>query len=553
MSAARRAARAATLGFAALSAVVAAAAEPPAAIDPDLLARHLRVLASDAFEGRAPATAGEARTVDYLVEQFRLAGLQPGGADGSWTQEVPLLRSQVVGEVTAAVRVGDATLRWTQGEDVALQSLYPVEQVVVEAAPLVFVGYGVHAPERDWDDYKGLDLRGKVAVVLINDPDFEGGEGGFDGTALTYYGRWSYKYEEAVRRGATGVLIVHEDAPAAYGWTTARNGGLGPLFDIAARGDAASQLQLRGWLQRDAAAQLFSAAGLDLAAEKRRAQRRDFSPRTLGDARLDARLRLERAQVVTRNVLARLPGSERPQETVIFAGHWDGFGVGHADARGDRIYNSAIDNATALAAMLEMARVFAAGPALPRSLLFFAPTTEERGLLGAHHYAANPPWPLATTVAMLNIEMLSPFGANRDISSWGRGRVSLEQDLAAMAQRLGRRYSPDPDLEAGYFYRADHFALARVGVPAITIGPGLDRVEGGIEAGRALRAKLLAERYHQPADEFSDDWDMAGQAADVSLIFALGRELASGTTWPRWEPGSEFAAIRATSAAARGE
>jgi Zn-dependent M28 family amino/carboxypeptidase len=541
MSAARRAARAATLGLAAFAAVVAAAAEPPPAIDPDQLARHLRILASDAFEGRAPATPGEARTVDYLVEQFRLAGLQPGGADGSWTQDVPLLRSQVVGEVAAAVQVGDTTLRWTQGEDVALQSLYPVEQVVVEAAPLVFIGYGVHAPERGWDDYKGVDLRGKVAVVLINDPDFEGGEGDFDGNALTYYGRWSYKYEEAVRRGAR--------LPRA----TARNGGLGPLFDIAARGDAASQLQLRGWLHRDAAQALFSAAGLDLAAEKRRAQRRDFSPRALGDARLDARLRLEREQVVTRNVLARLPGSERPQETVIFAGHWDGFGVGHADAGGDRIYNSAVDNATALAAMLEMARVFAAGPALPRSLLFFAPTTEERGLLGAHHYAANPPWPLATTVAMLNIEMLSPFGANRDISSWGRGRVSLEQDLARVAKRLGRSYSPDPDLAAGYFYRADHFALARVGVPAITIGPGLDRVDGGIEAGRALRAKLLAERYHQPADEFSEDWDMAGQAADVSLIFALGRELASGTAWPRWEPGSEFAAIRAASAAARGE
>src|SRR5690606_11623892 len=318
-------------------------------------------------------------------------------------------------------------------------------------APLVFVGFGIAAPERGWDDYKDVDLAGKVAVVLVNDPDFETAEpGAFDGRAVTYHGRWTYKYEELARRGALGALIVHETAPAAYGWDTVRSSGLSPLFDIPRKDAASHHTLLRGWMHRDLAVALFAQAGLEFGQEKARAQTTAFSPVPLGDATLSASFDVVRDEVVTRNVVGRLEGASRPDETVIYAAHWDAYGIGEPDASGDGIRHGAVDNATGVAAVLELARLFAQAPRPARSLLFMALTAEEKGLQGASYYVANPLAPLETTAAVLNIEMLSPDGPTRDIASWGNGRVSLEQDLRRVAEAAGRSYSPDPNLEAGY-------------------------------------------------------------------------------------------------------
>ncbi|HBK47336.1 MAG TPA: peptidase M20 [Xanthomonadaceae bacterium] len=527
---------------------------PGGGIDAEALSRHVRILASDEFEGRAPATPGEQRTVDYLVDEFSKAGLQPGGDGGGWTQAVPLVRAQVDGPVTASLRVAGQVQALVNGEDVTLQSLRPQSRVSLKDAPLVFVGYGISAPERHWDDYKGVDLKGKVAVMLINDADFESAApGAFDGKAVTYYGRWTYKYEEAARRGAAGVLIVHETAPAAYGWNTVRSSGLSPVFDIE-RSDAEARAQhvpARGWMQRALAVSLFERAGLDFEAAKRSAQRADFKPVALGDATLSADFRVKRERVVTRNVVARLAGRSHADETVIFSAHWDAFGLGEADAEGDRVRRGAVDNATGVASVLELARVFAAGPQPQRTLYFIALTAEEKGLLGASYYAAHPLAPLDKTVAVLNIEMFSPDGPTRDIASWGKGRVSLEADLERAAQARSRSYSPDPNLEAGFFYRADHFAFARLGVPAITVGPGLDKLDGGVAAGKALREKYFADCYHQPCDRWTTSWDASGHAADTTLVYDLGAALANSREWPRWQDGSEFKAIRDRSEAAR--
>ncbi|SDD44576.1 M28 family peptidase [Aquimonas voraii] len=525
---------------------------PGIGIKPDALAEHIRVLASDAFEGRAPATPGEDRTVAYLAEQFERAGLEPGGEDGGWTQRVTLVRSEIKGPVHAQFELGETTQPLVNSEDIAVESLHPAERVDLQRVPLVFAGYGVHAPELDWDDFGDLDVRGKLLVVLVNDPDFESGEGRFGGRAMTYYGRWTYKYEEAARRGAAGVLIVHEDAPAAYPWATVRNGRNGPQLDIVRDDADTHHLKMRGWMQRAAAERLFTAAGLDFEAAKRAAQQPGFKAHALEGASLSIAFDVQHSRIVSRNVLGLLPGEGRADETVVVSGHWDHFGITpNADASGDNIINGAVDNATALASMIELARVFAAGERPQRSLLFFAPTAEENGLLGAKYYVANPLRPLATTAAVINIEMWSPDGPTRDISSWGLGKVSLERSLEAAAAIDGRTRSLDENLEAGLFYRADHFAFAQAGVPALTLGPGTDLLDGGIEAGKAARAKYFAERYHQPADEYDDSWDMRGPTRDTQTVYRLVESIARSADWPQWDADSEFAAERTKTDALR--
>jgi Zn-dependent M28 family amino/carboxypeptidase len=537
----------------ALACTLALAADlPGGGIQPDRLAEHIRVLASDDFEGRAIATAGEEKTVAYLQDAFAKAGLEPAGDDGSWTQRVSLVRSEVRGAVAATLRVKEQTRALVNSEDIAVESLHPAPRVELQDVPLVFAGYGVHAPELDWDDFGGLDVRGKLLVVLVNDPDFEAGEGRFGGRAMTYYGRWTYKYEEAARRGAAGVLIVHEDAPAAYPWATVRNGRNGPQYDIVRADAEGHHLRMRGWMQRAMAVQLFADAGLDFEAAKRAAQQPDFKAHTIEGASLSIAFDVQHAQIVSRNVAGLLRGGDQAGETVIVSGHWDHFGITpNADASGDTIINGAVDNATALASMIELARVFSAGERPARSLLFLALTAEENGLLGAQYYAAHPLRPLATTAAVINMEMWSPDGPTRDISSWGLGKVSLERSLDAAAAIDGRLRSPDPNLEAGMFYRADHFAFARAGVPALTLGPGTDLLEGGIDAGKAARAKYFAERYHQPADEYDDSWDMRGPTADTQTVYRLIEAIANSTEWPNWNPDSEFAAERAKTDGAR--
>jgi Zn-dependent M28 family amino/carboxypeptidase len=410
----------------------------------------------------------------------------------------------------------------------------------------------VKAPERHWDDFKGVDLHGKIAVVLINDPDFEADLGGrFDGKAMTYYGRWTYKYEEAARQGALGMLIIHETAPAAYGWATVRNSNSNAQFDIVRANPPDAHPLLQGWIQRDLAVELFKRAGLDFEAMKKAAQSEDFQPVALKGASFSADYALDHGQVITHNVLAKVTGAHRPNETVIYTAHWDHLGVGAPDASGDTIYHGAVDNGTGVAALLELARVFAAGPKPDRSILFLAVTAEEKGLLGSTYYASHPIYPLATTVADLNMDALATNGRARDVSISGDGKVQLQDDLIAEAKADGRYFSPDPAPEMGHFYRSDHFPFAKVGVPALSIHSGEDMVQGGVAAGQAWAKEYTAHRYHQPADKWSADWDLSGQVADLDLLYRLGLKLADSNEWPDWKPGSEFKAVRDASAAER--
>ena len=529
---------------------------PSTPIDPAQLSEHVRVLASDDFEGRGPATPGEEKSIAYISRQFAAAGVQPGGDHGGWFQDVPLARFAVTGPVYMSLTTAGATQPLTQGDQAVVQTLLPVSHVAVAHAPLVFVGYGVRAPECGWDDFKGVDLHGKIAVVLINDPDFAApqlnkGPGCFGGRAMTYYGRWTYKYEEAARQGALGMLIVHETAPAAYGWATVKNSNANAQFDIVRADPSKVHPLIQGWIQHDVAAALFKRSGLDLDSEERAAQNPAFQPVPLKAASFSADYAVEHSQIVSHNVVGRLPGKTKPDQTVIYSAHWDHLGVGLPDARGDRIFNGAVDNATGVAALIELARVYAHAPRTDRSVVFLAVTGEEKGLLGSEYYATHPLYPLATTVADLNMDALAPDGPARDVSTSGGGKVDLEDRLAKAAKREGRYLSPDAEPEKGHFYRSDHFSFAKVGVPAISLESGEDLYVGGKAAGAAFRSDYTAHRYHQPADEWSAGWDLRGEAIDVGLLYTLGRELADSDAWPQWKAGAEFKAIRDETASAR--
>jgi Zn-dependent M28 family amino/carboxypeptidase len=528
-----------------------AAAEP--AIDAARLLEHVRVLASDEYQGRGPATAGEEKTVAYIAEQFRAAGLQPGGANGSWYQEVPLNQSDIVGAPTLSVTVGGRRQALTQGEQIAVRaSMQNVDRVSITSAPLVFLGYGVKAPERNWDDFKGQNLRGRVGVVLINDPDFETGQGDFGGKAMTYYGRWTYKYEEAARQGLAGLLIVHETEPASYGWPTVKNSNTNTMFDIVRANPAEVHPLLEGWIQRDVAVELMRAAGQDFEALKRQARTREFRPVPLGNATFSASYGVRRATIRSRNVLGRLPGGARADETVLYGAHWDHLGVGAPDARGDSIYNGAVDNATGVAALIELARAFTAGPRPERSVVFAAWTAEEKGLMGSEYYAANPVYPLETTVAGFNVDALAPTGPSRDVLVVGYGQSELEDRLERVLATSGRVVARDPHPEAGYFYRSDHFPMAKRGVPMLYIDSGVELLTGGRAAGEAADAAYRKDRYHQPADEYdAASWNGAGMAQDVAVLLRLGRDLAGSRDWPNYRPTSEFRPVRDASAARR--
>ena len=531
----------------------APAAAAAVAIDPARLQAHVRTLASDEFLGRGPATPGEEKTVAYIAEQFQAAGLQPGGPNGSWYQDVPLSQSNITGQPQLSFTVGGRRQALTQGEQIAVRaSMQDVDRVDIRNAPLVFLGYGVKAPERNWDDFKGQNLRGKVGVVLINDPDFETGQGDFGGKAMTFYGRWTYKYEEAARQGLAGLLIVHETAPASYGWATVKNSNTNTMFDIVRANPAEVHPLLEGWIQRDVAVELFRAAGQDFEALKKRAQTREFRPVPLGNATFAANFAVRRATIRSRNVIGRVAGSARPDETILYGAHWDHLGVGAPDARGDSIYNGAVDNATGVAAVIELGRAFAAGPRPERSLVFAAWTAEEKGLLGSEYYAANPVYPLETTVAGFNVDALAPTGPSRDVLIVGYGQSELEDRLERVLASGGRVVARDPNPEAGYFFRSDHFSMAKRGVPMLYIDSGLDLLEGGTAAGSAADAAYRRDRYHQPADEYdAATWNFAGMAQDLATLHRLGAELAGSRDWPNYRTTSEFRPVRDASAARR--
>ncbi|MDO8296456.1 MAG: M28 family metallopeptidase [Caulobacter sp.] len=543
-----------------LAALVAAmplaafAADP--AVNPARLATDIKVLSSDAFEGRGPATPGGDKTVAWIIGQMIATGLEPGGdlRDGkrAWTQDVPLGRFEMKGPVTSSFSVGGQSITLTQGEQIAIRAAQTnVDSVNLAGLPVVFAGYGVDAPERNWNDFAGMDVKGKVVIVLINDPDFESGKGDFGGKAMTYYGRWTYKYEQAARLGAAALIVVHETDPASYGWATVKNSNTNVMFDIVRDKPGEVHPPVEAWIQRDVAVDLFRRAGLDFDALKKKAARRGFKAVALPGATFSADFKVDHQVIVSQNVVGVLPGAKRPDERVFFTAHWDHLGVGLPDAKGDTIYNGAVDNATGIAALLELGRMYAAGPRPDRSIVFMAVTAEEKGLLGSEYYAANPLYPLATTVADLNMDGFSPTGPARDYTTSGDGKVSLQDDLVAALEARDRVFTPDPVPEAGHFFRSDHFPFAKRGVPAISVGPGEDLVVGGVAAGKAYSDMYIKDRYHQPADEWSDDWDLSGMSADLSLLHGLGLDLATSTRWPEWQAGSEFKAIRDATAGDR--
>jgi Zn-dependent M28 family amino/carboxypeptidase len=535
---------------------IPAIAQDMGPFSPQRLSDIDKYISTDAFEGRGPATRAETKTIDYIADQFKAAGVQPAGdmvnGQRSWFQTVPLLKSEFATAPTFTLNLGNGqAVPLTQGDQIALRApMNGASAVNLTNVPLVFAGYGVTAPERNWDDFKGQDVKGKLLVVFINDPDFEGGEGDFGGKAMTYYGRWTYKYEEAARRGAVGVLIVHETDPASYGWNTVKNSNTNTMFDIVRKDPAAEHPLFESWIQRPLAEKIFAASGMTFDQAKAAAKKRDFQPVAL-KATLSAQGQAQVSTIDSHNVVGYLPGTKYPDETVIYSAHWDHLGIGKPDETGDTIYNGALDNATGTAQLIEQARVFAHEPRTQRSVVFLAVTAEEKGLLGSEYYAQNPIFPAAKTAGVINTDGGSIHGPAKNFTISGNAKLGLLDMLIAEGKKQGRYYTPDPHPEAGYFYRSDHFSFAKVGVPAISFGDGNDLVNGGTARGEALSKEYTEKHYHQPSDEWQASWDFTGMAQDANLLHNLGRDLANSRDWPQWSPDSEFKAIRDKSAADR--
>ncbi|HYE65286.1 MAG TPA: M20/M25/M40 family metallo-hydrolase [Pyrinomonadaceae bacterium] len=516
----------------------------------DLL-RHIKVLASDEFEGRAPGSKGEELTVEYLTRQFKQMGLKPGNGDGTYVQKVSLVG--LTAQPNAFFDVKGKRIDLKFPEDYVAMTRRVVPEVIVEDSEMVFVGYGVVAPEYGWDDYKGLDVKGKTIVMLINDPAVPDpqdpsklDEQMFKGRAMTYYGRWTYKYEIAAEKGAAAAIIVHETDPAGYPYSTVISGWAGENFDIKTPDKNMNRAAVESWIRLERAQELFAASGQDFAALKRAARSREFKPVAL-DARASFRLKNEMRETESHNVIAKLEGSDPKlkDEYVIYSAHWDAFGR-NEKLEGDQILNGALDNASGVAEMLEIAEAFTKlRPAPKRTVLFLAVTAEESGLLGAKYYAAHPLYPLERTLANINMDMMNMWGRAKSIVSIGYGNTTLEDLLAELAAAQGRTVKPDPEPEKGFFYRSDHFEFVKRGVPALTfLHSGADYI-GRPESYGPQRRKEYTERdYHKPSDEVKPDWDLAGAVEDTQLLFHVGYRVAQGKEYPEWKPGTEFKARR---------
>jgi Zn-dependent M28 family amino/carboxypeptidase len=521
---------------------------PP--IDAAAVLAHVKVLASNEFEGRAPGTPGEEKTVAYLTEEFRKLKLQPGNPDGTFVQKVPLAGITPAPAPLTLTKGGQtATLAWR--DDVVAWTKHVTESASIDKSELVFVGYGVEASEYAWDDYKGVDVAGKTLVMLVNDPPVpDPTKAGaldaktFGGRAMTYYGRWTYKYEIGAKKKAAAVLIVHETGPAGYPFAVVQ-GKTGEQFTFVAANKNMDRVAIEGWISLDQAKKLMAMSGQNFDALKAQAATRGFKPVPLGvTASMTIRNTVRR--VDSQNVAALLPGSDAKlkQELVVYTAHWDHFGIGEP-LNGDRIYNGAKDNATGTAALIETARAFTRLPAAPRrSILFLAVTAEEQGLLGSEYYASQPLYPLAKTLANVNMDALNVHGRTKDLTIIGLGASDLDDYALAAAKEQGRVLRPDPEPEKGFYYRSDHFNFARVGVPALNTDEGVEFVGKPASFGLEVRERYTSDRYHKPSDEVTPDWDLSGLAEDVQLLFAVGYRVAQADRYPAWKPGNEFRAIR---------
>jgi len=517
-----------------------------ATLSEEEIVAHVQVLASDEFGGRGPASPGEERTIQYLTEQFGSMGLEPGGPRNSWTQAVPLVSITADPDMSMTIAGGGYANTFRYGPDFIAWTTRVVEQVQLDASELVFVGYGTVAPEYGWNDYEGVDVQGKTVVMLVNDPGYATQNPElFKGNAMTYYGRWTYKYEEAARQGAAAVLLVHETEPASYGWATVENSWSGPQFDLVAEDDNMSRVQVESWISLEMVREIFRAAGLDFDAMKEEAATPEFQAVPMGG--LSASTSIENAveRSTSHNFLARIPGSSRPDEVVIYMGHWDHFGT-DTSMEGDQIFNGAVDNASGIAALMELAEAFQTlEPGPERTVVFLATTAEEQGLLGSDYYATHPVYPLEKTAGAINIDALNIHGPMNDFVIVGYGNSEMDDYAVRAAVLQDREVLPNPDPAAGSFYRSDHFPLAKQGVPALYGHAGRDHRVHGEEWTKERADAWTAAHYHQPSDEYDPEyWDLEGAMEDIRLWFHVGLEMAYSNDFPGWHEGTEFKAVR---------
>ena len=512
------------------------------AIDAGDFEEHVKTLASDAFGGRAPGTAGEDASIEYIKTQFARIGLQPGnGSD--WFQIVPMVETTADESVVLNLKVGDTQQALKFGTDMVVGTRTGQQHVSVKDSELVFIGYGVDAPERDWNDYAGIDVKGKTVVMLVNDPGYHANDAKlFDGKRMTYYGRWTYKYDEAARKGAAAALIIHDTPGASYGWDVVKNSWSGPQYDLPAKDDPAPRLPVQGWISGEAAVAMFKAAGQDLDKLRAAANKPGFKAVPLNaTASLD--LNSKTAEKSSRNVMGLLPGSETPEEAIVYMAHWDHLGT-HEGETGDNIYNGAVDNATGVAGILEIAEAFRKSKTPPkRSILFLSVTLEESGLLGSKYYVAHPVIPLDKTVAVFNLDALSPVGKANNITVIGKGSSELEDLLKTETDKQKRRIVDENNIASGFYFRSDHFNFAKAGVPALYINSGLDLVDGGSTVGDAAGKDYNENRYHKPGDQYdAATWNVEGIVQDLETVFTIGEVLANDGTWPNWYEGNPFKA-----------
>ena len=494
----------------------------------------LKVLSSDEFEGRLPTTEGEKKTIEYLVSEFTKAGLKPGNGD-SFLQKVALM--EITADPDMTMTIGDNNFAYK--EQMVASSKREQSSVSLEDSELVFVGYGVNAPEYDWNDYEGLDVEGKTVVMLINDPGFENPESGkFQGTTMTYYGRWSYKYEEASRQGAAGAIIVHETAPASYGWSVVANSWSGPQYGLVSADKGASRVAVEGWLTLDAAKKVFADAGLDFDQEKANAMQGPYNKAMDINASVTVNNTFKKSE--SNNVIATLPGAEFPDEHIIYTAHWDHLGKDESK-EGDQIYNGAHDNATGTAAILAMAKAYSElTPAPKRSVSFLVVTAEEQGLLGSKYYASNPVIPIENTVANINMDAMNVLGKTKNVAVVGMGKSEMEDYLEAAAAKQGRTLTQEDRPEAGYYYRSDHFSFAKQGVPALYAEGGNEPADEETAKYRKRMNVIVTGCYHQVCDQYRDDWDLSGIVQDTQMLFDVGVGVANAEAWPKWNEASEF-------------
>jgi len=512
---------------------------------------HIKMLASDEFEGRAPGSKGEELTVNYLTEQFKKIGLTPGNTDGTYVQKVPLVGITPDPHVSLTFTKGGRQRTLKYPDEFVAWTKRVVEQAGLSSSELVFVGYGVVAPEFNWDDYKGLDVKGKTLVVLVNDPPVPdpNNPGALDpnvfgGNAMTYYGRWTYKFEIAAQKGAAGALVVHETGPAGYPYEVVK-GNTGEKFDLVTPDKNMSRVAVEGWITLDQARQLLAMSGQDFDALKKQAATREFKPVPLGTT-ASITLHNKLRTVDSRNVIATLEGSDPAlkNEYIIYSAHWDHLGRGEP-VNGDDIYNGAVDNASGTAALIEMARAFTTLPSPPRrSVLFLALTAEEQGLLGSQYYAVTPIHALEKTLANINIDVINVHGRTKDFTVIGLGNSDLDDYVRAAAAEQGREIRPDPEPEKGFYYRSDHFNFAKLGVPALDPDDGVEFVGKPADYGKRVRDNWTANIYHKPQDDVKSDWDLSGAVEDLQLLWTVGYRVAQAEKYPEWKPGTEFKAIR---------